>query len=93
MQFKALVFAAIAAVAAAAPSEDAEAQWHCEPATYACTWQHGKPGWKVCDTNEKWQVCLGLPFLLISLSIPRPSEGVKDRESVAYRGASADGVV
>ncbi|KAL2112571.1 hypothetical protein VUR80DRAFT_7184 [Thermomyces stellatus] len=55
MQLKALVLAAIAALAAAAPSEDAKGKWHCEPATYSCTWHHGKPGWQVCDTNKKWQ--------------------------------------
>lgn len=72
MQFKALVFAAIAAVAAAAPSEEAESKWHCEPATYSCTWQHGKPGWKVCDTSSKWQVCLDYLFLFTFLSCLHP---------------------
>lgn len=78
MQLKALVLAAIAALAAAAPSEDAKGKWHCEPATYSCTWHHGKPGWQVCDTNKKWQVCLALPALqLLPPKTPSPQRGVK----------------
>ena len=75
MQLKALVLAAIAAVAAAAPS-DAEAQhWGCDPATYACTWKDGKPGWKVCDTNEKWQVRSAFSLTLYPLAPFREVKG------------------
>ncbi|RCI12430.1 hypothetical protein L249_0986 [Ophiocordyceps polyrhachis-furcata BCC 54312] len=48
MKFLALTMAALASVAAAG--------WECKPATYACTFENGKYGWKVCNTSGKWVV-------------------------------------
>ncbi|RDA92512.1 hypothetical protein CP533_4200 [Ophiocordyceps camponoti-saundersi (nom. inval.)] len=50
MKFLALTMAALASVVAAGYDKE------CEPATYACTSETGKPGWKVCNTSGKWEI-------------------------------------
>ncbi|PFH62780.1 hypothetical protein XA68_12003 [Ophiocordyceps unilateralis] len=49
MKFLALTIAALASVVAASYEKE------CEPATYACSNEMGKPGWKVCNTSGKWE--------------------------------------
>ncbi|PHH76693.1 hypothetical protein CDD80_1331 [Ophiocordyceps camponoti-rufipedis] len=50
MKFLAITIAALASVVAAG-----EYGKECEPATYSCTYQYGKPGWQVCNTSGKWE--------------------------------------
>lgn len=53
MQFLAIITAAFAAVAFAAPAADADSYGApCTPATYSCT--NNNAGWQVCNTSGAW---------------------------------------
>lgn len=64
MQIQSIVIAALAAVAVAMPGQEGDYDRghggdhgkECKPIAYECTQSHGKPGWNVCNTSNKWEV-------------------------------------
>lgn len=61
MQIQSIVIAALAAVAVAMPGKEGHHGKECKPISYECTESHGKPGWNVCNTSNKWEVSFPPP--------------------------------
>lgn len=72
MQIQSIVIAALAAVAVAMPGKEGDYDRghggdhgkECKPIAYECTKSHGKPGWNVCNTSNKWEVSNPLLYVL-----------------------------